>query len=73
MVIPAACVLALRFLPFSAEARNVLTVVAIMPTSVASVALSDFFKADTEAAASSVLLTHVFCIFTIPLWLTLLG
>jgi predicted permease len=44
-----------------------------MPAAIASVMLSDMYKADSEFAASAVLLTHVASLVTIPLWLTFLG
>lgn len=72
LLVPAFCLAAIFFLPFSAEARNVLLFIAVMPASVASVALSDYFGADTETAASSVMLTHLFCMLTIPLWLAII-
>ena len=72
LVVPAICLAAIYALPFDAEARNILAIIAIMPSSVASVLLSDFFSADTETAAASVLLTHLIGILTIPLWMAIL-
>ena len=72
LVVPAICLAAIYLLPFDKEARNILAILAVMPSSVASVALSDFFSADTETAAASVLLTHLIGILTIPLWMAIL-
>ena len=72
LIIPALCLGALFLLPIDQEARNILAIIAVMPCSVASVALSDFFSADTEIAAASVLLTHLIGILTIPFWMTFL-
>ena len=68
-VIPAAALALLNVLPFAPDARNVLTIVAVMPSSIASVMLSEIYAADSEFAATAVLLTHVAALFTIPLWL----
>jgi len=69
VAVPAAAVLLLQFLPFAAEARQVLTVVAVMPSAIASVMLSEIYDADSEFAAAAVLLTHAVALVTIPLWL----
>lgn len=69
LVVPALVLALLRLLPFAPEVRNVLTVVAVMPSSIASVMLSEIYDADSEFAAAAVLLTHVGALFTIPLWL----
>jgi predicted permease len=68
-VIPAAALALLYWLPFAPATRNVLTVVAVMPSSIASVMLSEIYDADSEFAATAVLLTHAAALFTIPLWL----
>jgi predicted permease len=73
LVVPALALLVLRLLPLSGDPLSVLRVVAIMPAAIASVMLSDMYKADSEFAASAVLLTHVASLVTIPLWLTFLG
>lgn len=69
LVVPALALALLRFLPFAPDARNVLTVVAVMPSAIASVMLSEIYDADSDFAAAAVLLTHVAALFTIPLWL----
>ena len=69
LVIPAVALGLLCLLPFAPEARQVLTVVAVMPSAIASVMLSDIYNADSEFAATAVLLTHAAALFTIPLWL----
>jgi predicted permease len=67
--IPAAALGLLRVLPFAVDARQVLTVVAVMPSAIASVMLSEIYEADSEFAAAAVLLTHGLSLVTIPLWL----
>lgn len=69
LVVPAIALALLHYLPFAPEARQVLTVVAVMPSAIASVMLSDIYGADSEFAATAVLLTHAAALFTIPLWL----
>ena len=70
LVIPAITVTALSVLPFPVETRNILFVVAAMPSAIASVVLSEVYNSDTEFAASCVLTTHLFSLLTIPLWLS---
>jgi len=71
VVIPAVALALLYALPFAPAARNVLTVVAVMPSAIASVMLSEIYEADSEFAAAAVLLTHTAALLTIPLWLGL--
>jgi malate permease and related proteins len=68
-VIPAAALALLHWLPFAAMPRHVLTVVAVMPSAIASVMLSEIYDADGDFAAAAVLLTHVVALLSIPLWL----
>lgn len=70
LVIPLFTVSLLYFLPFAKDARLVLLVVAVMPSAVSSVFLSEVYNSDTEFAASAVLTTHLFSLVTIPLWLS---
>ncbi len=69
LAVPAAAAALLRAFPFADEARQVLTVVAVMPSAIASVMLSEIYDADSEFAAAAVLLTHAASLVTIPLWL----
>jgi predicted permease len=71
VLVPAAAVTAFFLLPFSPEARLILTTVAIMPCAIVSVVLSETYDADPKFAAAGVLLTHLFALLTIPAWLTL--
>lgn len=71
VVIPAVALVLLHWLPFAPEARRVLTVVAVMPSAIASVMLSEIYEADSDFAAAAVLLTHAVALLTIPLWLGL--
>ncbi len=71
LIIPAAAVFILFQLPLSHEMRMVLIVVAVMPSANVSVVLSESYGADVDFAASSVLVTHIFALLTIPVWLSI--
>jgi predicted permease len=73
LVVPALALLVLHLLPLAGIPLAVLRVVAVMPAAIASVMLSDLYNADSEFAASAVLLTHVASLVTIPIWLTVLA
>ena len=73
VAVPAVCIALIYLLPFAADVRNILVIVAVMPASVASVAIGDIFGGDNESIAASVLLTHILCILTVPAWLWLCG
>ncbi|MGI6354282.1 MAG: hypothetical protein GX937_10860 [Lentisphaerae bacterium] len=74
IVIPAITApLLLWMLPLGPESRFIILLIAVMPCSVASVALSEIYHADTDFAAASVLLTTVACILTVPFWMAALG
>ncbi len=73
VAIPGAAILLLHLLPFAHDVRQTLALVAVMPCAVSSVMLSDVYGADSEFAAACVLLTHVFCLATVPLWLSAVG
>lgn len=71
LLIPAIVALILYLIPFLAESRHILLVVAIMPSAISSVVLSEVYNSDTDFAASSVLTTHLFSLVTIPVWLSI--
>jgi len=73
ILIPAAAIALLCLIPMATESRNVLIVIATMPTAMSSVVMSEIYDGDPLAAASAVLSSHIFCLATIPLWLHLLG
>ncbi len=72
IIIPAAAIAILLSLPFSDELRRILLVVAVMPSAITSVMLSEVYNSDTDFAASSVLTTQLVSILTIPIWLSIL-
>ncbi|MCM8821699.1 MAG: AEC family transporter [Candidatus Omnitrophica bacterium] len=72
ILIPAVACAAIAFFPVSYEVFLVLAIVAIMPSAIASIILSDTYKADIEFASASVLITHIASLLTVPAWLTFL-
>ncbi len=69
LLIPAAATALILWLPFPAEVRPVLLIVAVQPCAMASVTLAEVYDSDASFAAATVLLTHIFALLTIPLWL----
>ncbi len=72
VLVPGIAAAVLFLLPLDVQTRRILLLVAVMPCAVSSVLMSERYGADSEFAASSVLVTHLFCLLTIPLWLLLL-
>jgi len=72
-VIPAVTIGILLLLPISTETRNVLIVIATMPTAMATVVMSEIYDGAPCVAAATGLSSHIFCLATIPLWLHLTG
>ena len=79
LLIPAAAIALLYplslFFPvtMATDSYRVLVIIAVMPTAMASVVMSEIYDGDPLTAASAVLSSHIFCLATIPLWLHLLG
>ncbi len=69
VVIPAVCIGAITFLPVQVEVRRVLVLIAVMPAAMASVTLAEAVGGDADFSAAAILVTHIVCLFTIPLWL----
>ena len=72
VVIPALCILGLSLVPMSLEVRRVLILIAVQPAAMASVTLAEAFGGDADFSAAAILVTHVLCLITIPLWLACL-
>ena len=73
IVIPAVAILVLCLLPIPTATRAVLVLVAVMPSANASVLLSEIYEGDVDLAAAAILVTHVFSLLTIPIWLHFFG
>ncbi|MCM8818855.1 MAG: AEC family transporter [Candidatus Omnitrophica bacterium] len=69
ILIPITCIFLFYLFSFPEEIKKVLVVVAIMPTAIASIVLSEVFESDSKFAAETVLLTHLFSLLTIPFFL----
>lgn len=73
VIIPAIAFGLMALLPLTLDTRRILVMVAIMPVAVTSVVLSELYDGDSDFAASSVFITHLACLITVPLWLFLLN
>ncbi len=70
LVTPILFILILKQIPMSEVAYGILTVVAVMPAAVASLIFSERFGGDSEFIATTLLVTHLGAVVTIPLLLT---
>ena len=69
VAIPALCIGGLALVPLPQDVRRVLVLIAVMPAAMASVTLAEAFDSDADFSAAAILVTHVLCLVTIPLWL----
>ena len=67
--IPLVFILILKLIPMSTMAYGVLCVVAVMPAAVTSLVFSERFGGDSEFIATTLLITHLAAVITIPLLL----
>ncbi|MDF7808284.1 AEC family transporter [Pontiellaceae bacterium B12219] len=67
---PVLFILLLNMIPMAEMARGILAVIAVMPAAVVSLIFSERFGGDSDFIASTLLVTHVAAIVTIPLLLT---
>jgi predicted permease len=72
IIIPLTSIFLFYILSFPYEIKRVLNIVAIMPSAIASIVLSEAFGTDSEFAAKTVLLTHLLSLITIPIFLYIL-
>lgn len=70
-VIPALCIAGLSLVPLPLDVRRVLVLISVMPAAMASVTLAEAYGGDADFSAAAILVTHVVCLITIPLWLGL--
>ena len=68
LVIPLIAIGVLHLLPLEKEPLLVLSIVAMMPSSVSSVAYARALGGDVDTASAAILLTHLGCLFTAPLF-----
>ena len=69
LAIPALAIVLISLLPLTTETRQVLLVIAVQPTAMASVTMAEIYHTDTRFAAAAVLTTHLVCLASIPIWL----
>jgi len=69
VAIPLAAIALLNVLPLRTMDRQVMTVVAVMPVSLASMVFSELYGGDKTLISGSVLLSHILALATIPLLL----
>lgn len=67
--IPFLIFLILKNINVSDYVKNIWMIVGIMPVAVTSIVFADIFDSDIKFAAESVLITHIFALVSIPLWL----
>jgi predicted permease len=72
IIIPLAVAMLLTLMPLTDMWRSVMLVVAVMPVSLASSMLSEIYRTDDDLINSTVLMTHLLSLLTIPLLLALL-
>jgi len=71
IIIPLTAIFIINLIPIDHQIKNIFIIVAVMPVSFASIMLSEIYGGDKETITSSVLLTHILAIITIPLFLTI--
>ncbi|MCK4563611.1 MAG: AEC family transporter, partial [Verrucomicrobia bacterium] len=69
VVTPVIFILLLKQVPMDETAYGILAVVAVMPAAVASLIFSERFGGDSDFIATTLLVTHLGAIVTIPLLL----
>jgi len=69
VVIPVVFILMLKLIPMSEMAYGILCVVAVMPAAVASLVFSERFGGDSDFIATTLLITHLAAVVTIPVLL----
>jgi predicted permease len=73
LIIPAVALGLFTLLPLSLPVRQVLLIIAAQPCSMTSISLTCLYKTDEHLAAAAVLVTHIACLLTIPLWWRVAG
>lgn len=69
VVIPALCIAGLSLVPLPQDIRRVLILIAVMPAAMSGVTLAEAYGGDADFSAAAILVTHLVCLITIPLWL----
>ena len=69
VAIPALCILGLSLVPLPVEVRRVLILISVQPAAMAGVTLAEAYGSDADFSAAAILVSHILCLATIPLWL----
>jgi len=72
LLVPAICIAVIRLLPLPPEIAATLIVVAIQPCAMASVSLAEVYGSDAHFTSAAILVSHLLCLLTLPLWLHLM-
>ncbi len=72
-ITPALCLLFIFLLPLPKDVAGILSVIALQPCAMLQVSLAEVYDIDADLASATVLMTHLCCLATIPIWLYGLG
>jgi predicted permease len=67
VIIPAAIILILSLLPIDALYFKVISIIAVMPTAIASIVMSEIYGGDKDFMTATVLVTNIAGLVTIPI------
>lgn len=69
VAVPLVVIPLLGFIPMDSTARGILFIVSVMPSAMVSVLFSERYGGDTDFIAGGLLLTHLWALVTVPLFL----
>ena len=69
LAVPLVMIPLLRLVPLGESARGILFIIAVMPSAMVSVLFSERYGGDTDFIAGGLLLTHLWAVVTVPLFL----
>jgi len=69
LAVPLVMIPLLRLVPLGESARGILFIIAVMPSAMVSVLFSERYGGDTDFIAGGLLLTHLWALVTVPLFL----
>ena len=70
VLVPLALIPIFLYIPLEGTARSILFIVAVMPSAMLSVLFSERYGGDSEFIAGGLLLTHLWAVVTVPLFLS---
>jgi len=69
VAVPLVMIPILRLMPLDPTARGILYIISVMPSAMVSVLFSERYGGDTEFIAGGLLLTHLWALITVPVFL----